>query len=76
MRTLVDIPEDDLQLLTELSKTGKVSRAELVRQAIAVFLASHRKDALDEAFGLWAKDGAETEDGLAYQQRIRAEWDR
>lgn len=56
------------------------SRAEAVRQAVAGLLdreeAAERaadKAALDAVFGMW-KD--RNMDGLAYQQALRAEWDR
>jgi metal-responsive CopG/Arc/MetJ family transcriptional regulator len=74
MRTLVDIPDDQLEELTKLAEREKVSRASLVRQAVADLLTSKRKrndDAIAAAFGLWA--GME-EDGLAYQERLRSEW--
>jgi metal-responsive CopG/Arc/MetJ family transcriptional regulator len=71
MRTLVDIPDDDLGLLKKLSKASAVSRAELVRRAIAQYLAAHRPAEKAEAFGLWA---ARREDGLTVQKRIRGEW--
>lgn len=71
MRTLIDIPEEDLGRLNELSSARHVSRAELVRSAISLFLRTHGTDVADEAFGLWA-DGKE--DGLAYQKRLRSEW--
>jgi len=74
MRTLIDIPDDQVAALNALAKKEQVSRAALVRQAIANLLAATRKQQADEAtegaFGLW-KDG---EDGLAYQERLRAEW--
>lgn len=76
MRTLVDLPQGDIELLNQLSKAGKISRAELVRQAVAKFLAPHRVDPVDAAFGLWANRHETIEDGLAYQERLRAEWDR
>jgi len=74
VRTLVDIPDDQLEELTKLAEREKVSRAALVREAVAALLAAKRKtgdDAIDAAFGLWA--GME-EDGLAYQERLRSEW--
>ncbi len=71
MRTLVDIPEDDLKLLKELSAKEGVSQAELVRRAIEVSLAPHRAKKLLDGFGLWA---GKAEDGLAYQERMRNEW--
>jgi metal-responsive CopG/Arc/MetJ family transcriptional regulator len=71
MRTLIDIPDDDIGLLKKLSKASSVSRAELVRRAIAQYLATHRLAHKADAFGLWAD---RREDGLAYQKRVRGEW--
>ena len=71
MRTLVDIPENDIEMLNELSAARRVSRSELVRSAIALFLRTNGSDLVDDAFGLWA---ARKEDGLAYQKRLRSEW--
>ena len=74
MRTLVDIPDDQIEELNKLAERERVSRASLVRQAVADLLAAKRKTgkaARDAAFGLWA--GME-EDGLAYQERLRSEW--
>lgn len=75
MRTLVGIPEQDLKLLTAISKTEKISRAELIRQAITAYLAPRQQkwSGVDAAFGLWADM---EEDGMAYQERLRKEWDR
>lgn len=75
MRTLVDIPEQDLKLLNSISKTEKVSRAELIRRAITAYVAPRQQkwSGIDAAFGLWAD---RKEDGLAYQERLRKEWDR
>ncbi len=73
MRTLVDLPEADLQLLNQLSKAGEVSRAELIRQAVSKFLEPHKAVGLRDAFGLWADM---EEDSLAYQERMRSEWER
>jgi len=72
MRTLVDIPEEHLAILNQLSKSQKVSRAELVRRAVASYVQPHESAAPLFGFGLW-KDFPE--DGLAYQERIRAEWE-
>jgi metal-responsive CopG/Arc/MetJ family transcriptional regulator len=74
MRTLVDIPDDQIAELTQLAEREKVSRAALVRKAIADLLASKRaapEDAIAAAFGLWSDM---EEDGLAYQERLRSEW--
>lgn len=71
MRTLVDIPEEDMKLLNERSAAEGVSRAELVRRAISASLAPHKATKIVEGFGIWA---GRVEDGLAYQERMRSEW--
>ena len=70
MRTLVDIPEPQLKELKMISRAEKVSRAELVRQAIEALIRS-RKASLNEAFGAW---GDRKIDGLDYQTKVRSEW--
>jgi metal-responsive CopG/Arc/MetJ family transcriptional regulator len=67
---LVDLPEAELEQLKVLSKARKVSRAELIRQAVAGYLEQNRAG-LKDSFGLWKK---RREDGVAYQQRLRSEW--
>jgi len=73
MRTLVDIPDADLKRLTDLSKTRKVSRSQLVRCAIERYLRDEKVDRLDEIFGIWKDRNI---DGLEYQLAMRKEWDR
>jgi len=72
MRTIIDLPQRELRYLSEMAEERGMSRAELIRQAIAVFLRFHEK-AADGAFGLW-KEGSP--DGLRYQQAVRAEWEQ
>ena len=71
MRMLVDLPEAELERLNVLSRTRKVSRAELIRQAVAGYL-EQNKAGLEESFGLWKKKGV---DGVKYQERLRSEWE-
>lgn len=72
MRTLVDIPEGELEELNALSRSRKVSRAELIRQAVIGFLAQN-KAGIDDSFGMWKGRGV---DGVAYQEKLRSEWKR
>jgi hypothetical protein len=72
MRTLVDIPDGELKDLNALSELRKVSRAELIRQAVAGFLAQN-KAGLETSFGLWKRRGG---DGVEYQEKLRREWER
>jgi hypothetical protein len=81
MRTLIDLPDQQLKDLGEICATRQISRAEAVRQAVAAYIEQNRP-AREAAFGLWK--GQEVylpgdseplpEDGLAYQERLRSEW--
>jgi len=71
MRTIVDIPEQDIQVLDALCGREHISRAEAVRRAVSDYLKSHQGNA-DAAFGLW--QGRGKPDGLTYQNDMRDEW--
>ena len=72
MRTLVDIPEDRLKALDVLARKRRVSRAEVIRNAVDEHLRRQPGDLdVGEVFGLW-KD--RKLDGLEYQRKLRSEW--
>lgn len=70
MRTLVDIPDKQIEDLTIICETKKVSRSELIRQAISYYIEKNKPSAVD-AFGVWKNRNI---DGLAYQEQVRSEW--
>ena len=76
MRTLVDIPDDDLAVINKVIKAQSISRAEFIRRAIAQSLTAHRKTqiqkAREAAFGVLV---GRSVDGVEYQERIRQEWE-
>lgn len=72
VRTIVDIPEPELKAIKSLAKRERISQAEAVRRAVRHYLATHRAQLTDQAFGLWAG----RRDGLAYQEDLRDEWER
>ncbi len=72
MRTLVDLPELELEQLNALSRERRVSRAELIRQAVSGYL-EQNKTGLEGSFGLWKAKGV---DGVRYQDKLRSEWER
>lgn len=74
MRTIIDLPESQLAALRDLEKRKNVSRAELIRQAVAQYVVHHAET--ENAFGAWKTSKRKAADGLAVQQRLRAEWDR
>lgn len=75
MRTLIDLPQEQIEALAKLGRERGSSRAALIREAVAEYLGRRQAGHLDEAFGLWREGAGEPEDGLAYQDRLRAEWE-
>jgi metal-responsive CopG/Arc/MetJ family transcriptional regulator len=73
MRTIIDIPDIHVKVLNQLSKKKKVSRAELIRQALTSYISkdSKTKTSYTKAFALW-KD--KELDSVEYQQNLRNEW--
>jgi metal-responsive CopG/Arc/MetJ family transcriptional regulator len=71
MRTLVDIPDDDIEKLDKLAAKGKRSRAAAIREAIKLYLVSNAdNDWIERGYGYWA-DRDDIPDGLEYQLAIR-----
>jgi Ribbon-helix-helix protein, copG family len=72
MRTLVDIPEEDIAKLDALAKRQGKSRAAEIREAIKLHLVHNadNKDWIERGYGLWA-DRDDIPDGLEYQLAIR-----
>ena len=70
MRTIVEIPDQNIQALDAICGREKISRAEAVRRAVTDYLARHKGDG-DAAFGLWQNRG---KDSLSYQNDLRDEW--
>jgi hypothetical protein len=77
-RTVINLDADAKNWLDEQARKRHVPMTELVRQAVEVYRT--REDsrehpdlqaALTHTAGIWRR-----QDGLAYQQRLRSEWDR
>ncbi len=72
MRTLVDIPEEDIAKLDALARRQGKSRAAEIREAIKLHLIHNadNNDWIERWAGLWA-DRADIPDGVEYQQAMR-----
>ncbi len=68
MKIQVDIPETHLRELKRIAEAKGISRAGVIREAIASYLAIRSRK--KSAFGLW---GNRKVDGLEYQQKLRSE---
>lgn len=73
MRTIVELPEEQIEALKRLSEQYRLSRAELMRRAVAEYIDRHAEEQGGEVFGIWK--GRER-DGLEYQHQLRSEWGR
>lgn len=71
MRTMIEVPKEVLDRLTEIGARHKLPRAEIIRRALFTYLEQHSPACEDKAFGLWQN---RLEDGLAYQNKVRDEW--
>jgi hypothetical protein len=70
MRTLVEIPDDDIKWLDRRADELGVSRTALVREAVAQMRSGTSQRAIDEFFGIW-RDRSDIGEGQAFQRRIR-----
>jgi len=73
MKMLIDIPQNQVRVLAGLTKSLRVSRAELIRRAVAEFVQHHTTSTATPVFGLW-KD--RKIDALAYEDKLRGEWNK
>jgi len=71
MRALIDMSDAQVEALDALAKRVRRPRAALVRAAIDDYLDRHRREQVEDGFGLW---GRRKVDGLAYQEKARREW--
>jgi len=72
MRTIVDLPDDQVSALREICKAQGISRAEAVRRAVAEMLGKEKSSGREEAFGAWTRDRG---DSVEFVRQIRKEWD-
>jgi predicted transcriptional regulator len=68
---LIDLSDDVIQRLDNLKQLRNQPRAELLREAIELYLDQQSSAVIRDALGLW---GNQQEDGLEYQRKLREEW--
>ena len=73
MRTIIDLPAEQLKALGEICEEKNVSRAEIVRRAVSQYIQEKQAAKGQNAFGLWKKKKI---NALKYQDKLRAEWER
>lgn len=71
LRTIIELPEEQIEALAAICRAEGISRAEAVRRAVAEYAARRGSGDAGRAFGLWRGRGL---DGLAFERRLRREW--
>ena len=71
MRTIIELPHEQLGDLDAHCRREGISRAEAIRRAVAAMLTERSKGEAAGAFGLWRGRAAEA---LAEQEQLRNEW--
>ncbi len=73
MRTIVDLPEEQVQGLDLWCQRERISRTEAVRRAVRDALATRNSNPRADAFGAWAGKKINSSE---YVESLRAEWDK
>jgi len=55
MRTIVELPDEQLEALGEICSQEKASRAEIIRRAVGSYILEKQSGKGRTAFGLWKK---------------------
>ena len=73
MRTIVDLPEEQVRGLDLWCQRERISRTEAVRRAIRVALSTQSSSPRRDAFGAWAGN---KRNSRKYVESLRAEWSK
>jgi metal-responsive CopG/Arc/MetJ family transcriptional regulator len=73
MRTIIDLPEEQVRGLELWCRRDRISRTEAVRRAIRAALSTQNSSPRADAFGAWAGKKINSRD---YVESVRAEWDK
>jgi metal-responsive CopG/Arc/MetJ family transcriptional regulator len=71
MRTIIDLPDEQIQALAAWCERENLSRAEAIRRALASMLTTQKKEGRAAAFGGWK---ARTQDSRKLVDALRGEW--
>ena len=71
VRTIIELPENQLEALDAICRRDGISRAEAIRRAVAAHVGRESLAARSSAYGLWRDRPV---DGLALQESLRNEW--
>ncbi len=76
MRTIVDLPKEQIEALDSYAKSKGISRAAAVRESVAAYLPSKKKKidwSKHPSFGGWK--APKNFDSVEHVRKLRSEWD-
>lgn len=77
MRTIIELPEEQIEWLAKVCARDGISRAEAIRRALIAEQARDQASSFEAdlaaAFGIWKDRGI---DSLEYERALREEWER
>jgi metal-responsive CopG/Arc/MetJ family transcriptional regulator len=77
MRTIIELPDEQVTALAELCASENISRAEAIRRAVDALLASQPSKSRAGAFGAWARGARDAQkDSRVFVHALRDEWQR
>jgi len=71
MRTIIDLPQEQLGALARLCEAQKISRAEAIRRAVDRLLKDSLIEEKNIGFGMWRNKGITAR---LYVDNLRNEW--
>ena len=71
MRTIIDLPDEQLDALARLCEEQNISRAEAVRRAVSQMIKETSGKQTDVGFGIWRHRKT---DSRKYVEKLRSEW--
>jgi metal-responsive CopG/Arc/MetJ family transcriptional regulator len=71
MRTVIDIPDHQIEALRRFGERAYTSRAEVIQSAIADYIPGHGPDDGDDTVCLWRE---RVRDALEMEDDLRSEW--
>jgi metal-responsive CopG/Arc/MetJ family transcriptional regulator len=72
MRTIIDLPDEQVNALKALCESQSISRAEAVRRALSEMLANQKSAGREAAFGAWR---GRKLDSRKFVDALREEWE-
>ncbi|MFZ4683449.1 MAG: ribbon-helix-helix protein, CopG family [Terrimicrobiaceae bacterium] len=71
MRTIVELPDDQVAAVAQICSRQGISRAEAIRQALARMIAEQESGELESAFGAWKNSKLKSRE---FVDQLRDEW--